>query len=381
VLQIAFPPLALTPCPAIIALVAATEHEGDLENATDDAWNKGALTVSGASNNNEDVDEEIIVPCVYEHVVCVSSVAPPPPVPPAPAALTLVSAGLGHGKAVRVWAPGTLITTPSPPNSLASPAVAAGNSIATPIVSGALAVALAINPALGPKTLVDLLLSSSCASTQTLRIDGTMCVPSPDPLVDGRGYFDFLELIRQARVGASRPSLAPCSGGWDPDELAGVGDSKAAPIKVKKLEPMVGFKLIHGDKADLSIHALNQLPLPTVDVDWYDVRFAPDPVNPGNVSAFIVKLTLLIPDPSLGALTMDVFWRTPTGTGIFPLPPQYIVSTGTTASGDLTTLIKMRTDFDYLVRVSARSAASTNCYAGLALDVREIITVFPPPEE
>ena len=82
---------------------------------------------------------------------------------------------------------------------------------------------------------------------------------------------------------------------------------------------------------------------------------------------------------ALARLTMDVFWRKPNGAGIFPLPPQFIVSTGA-AGGDLTTVVKMRSDIDYLVRVSARTEASTNCYAGLAINIVEIISIFPRPE-
>jgi len=169
---------------------------------------------------------------VDDKVICVSSLA----TGSAPAPGTVVST-LGYGASVDVWAPSGIMVTQIPPSQTALPASPfSGTSSAAPIVAGALTIARAIAPALNPDGVASLLANSTCRSASPGRSDGTVCIPSADPRVGGKGYIDFLELVRQACIAAGRNSLRPCTGGWDAPERTGQGDTFGTALPLKPLD-------------------------------------------------------------------------------------------------------------------------------------------------
>lgn len=180
-------------CPEVMALFALASHIASMEDAINAAEKAGIVLVAGAGNTGEDVNEVIARPCVDDKVICASSLAT------GSAPGTIIGAN-NYGASVDVWAPSGIIVTQIPPSQTTVPTSPfGGTSSATPIVAGALAIARAIAPTLNPDGVASLLANSTCRSTMPGRSDGTVCIPSADPRVDGKGYLDFLELVRLAR--------------------------------------------------------------------------------------------------------------------------------------------------------------------------------------
>ena len=252
-----------------------------------------------------------------------------------------------------------------------------GTSNAAPIVAGALTIARAIAPTLNSDGVASLLANSTCRSASPGRSDGSVCIPSPDPRDDGKGYLDLLELIRRARIAAGRDPLAPCTGGWDAQERAGQGDTFDTALNLKPLNLWTtNQEVLFEGLRDLSIHALLGAASPLVgDEDWYRGSIEPKGiVSPSGGSwAIPVRIEVRVPvqDPSLGQLVVDVFCE-PEGGGA-PLPVPVISQLDSSAgSGMAVTTAVVRSDHAFLARVRAVAPLrDANCYAGLSVQILE----------
>lgn len=359
-------------CPEVTALFALASHIGSMEDAINAAEKAGIVLVAGAVNTAEDVDEVSMRPCVDDKVICVSSLA----TGSAPAPGAVVSTN-GYGASVDVWAPSRTIVTQVPPSQTTVPtAPFAGTSNATPIVAGALTIARAIAPALNPDGVASLLANSTCRSASPGRSDGTVCTPSTDPRVDGKGYLDFLELVRQARIAAGRNSLRPCTGGWDAQERAGQGDTFDTALPLKPLDLWTANQeVLFEGLPDLSIHALVGAASPLVgDEDWYRGSIEPKGIaSPSGGWAKPVRIEARVPvqDPSLGRLVVDVFCE-PEGGGA-PLPVPVISQLDSSAGGGIAvTTAVVRSDHAFFARVRAVAPVrDANCYRGLSVQILE----------
>jgi len=355
-------------CPEAVALFALASHIASMEDAINGAAKAGIVLVASAGNINEDVDEVIRRPCVDDKVICVSSLAM------GPATGTVVST-LGYGASVDVWAPSGVIVTQIPPSQTTVPTSPfGGTSSAAPIVAGALTMARAIAPTLNPDGIAGVLAGSTCRSAMPGRADGTVCIPSADPRVGGKGYLDLLELIRQARLAAGRDPLTPCTGGWDTPERAGQGDTFGTAFPLKPLDLWnTNQEVLFEGVPDLSIHALVGAASPAVgDEDWYRGSFEPKGIPSSGGFAKPVRIEVRVPvqDPSVGRLIVDVFCE-PEGGGA-PLPVPAISQDSSAGGGTATTTAVVRSDHAFFARVRAvRPVLDANCYRALSVQILE----------
>ncbi|HEY7192342.1 MAG TPA: S8/S53 family peptidase [Gemmatimonadales bacterium] len=360
-LPLIFPLLSTYACPELAALAALATHIGVLHGAINSAYTSGgAVIVAGASNVDEDVDDASIHPCVSSHVVCISGLK----VDAATKGVT-VADNTGYGPSVLVWAPRTLFVTPVPPDSTSAPIVFDGNSGSAPLVSGALAVVRAIAPTLTNGEVVNVLVSSTCSSRHPRRMDGTNCAPSANGNVDGKGYLDFLELIRQARHRAKLDPLVPCTGGWDAAERLSKNDTAATALPLAPLAPTLHSTVSFTGDRDLSIHAFSSTL--NSEEDWYAITFSPQQIG-SQALGFLVEVRVPVQDPSLGRLIVDIFQKGPAG--IKSVPPHSQVDS---TDGFAVTQAIVRTDVVYFARVTAvfPVTRSANCYAGVSAKVLE----------
>lgn len=364
VILAALVPASQLTCAELAVLVGVVANLSSLQAAINTAENAGAVVVAAAGNNKEEVDDDIVVPCTLAKVVCVGALD----VDPGKFAPKARDSS-GAGQSVRVWAPGTAITTmPEPSNQNAGVNSINGTSPATAIVSGSLALVRSINPVLSPQGVRDVLAAANCPGTFGFaRIGGGTCTKSNDAKVNQAGYLDFLELLRRARDGAGKLHLTPCTGGWDSDEgPSSNDDTPATAIALSSVPAVTGAFVEYAGSGDLSIHGLTGTISP--EVDWYKLTFQPTPLPLG----FNVQVIVPVPDPVLGILRVDLFRTDPTnppGPPI-PVPPTFIQPS---SSGIAEVRAVARTDATYYARVATVSGHKddTNCYTKVRFEVKD----------
>lgn len=375
VIALLFPVLSALTCAEIAALVAIVgPNDSMFEQAVLEATQKDAIVVVGASNDDEDQADVLTRPCTFGAALCVSSVA----TGAGSGAPVVRASGRGFGAAVRVFAPDAAWVTPDPDTGGAI-SQKAGTSIATGWVSGMLAVARAIAPALPRDQILDLLAKSTCSSAHPGRRWGSACWSSPDASVDASGYVDYLELVRRAREAAGRHELLPCSGGWDAAEVNGRTDSAQTALELPALrwDQLQREVELEGDR-DRSIHGFG----PVVDdEDWYHLEFTPrtQPGPTGPVAqGVLVVVSVRVQDKALGRLSVSIY-REPIASPV-QVPAQSAQHDSST--GVATYQAVLRTDRNYFIKVSTSAIDSresqSNCYETVSAKVLE---KFPLPEQ
>ncbi len=170
-----------------------------VQDAATYAWNKGAVLVGAAGNNNR---EERFYPASMNHVISVSATQPQDE----------FSHWSSHGPAVDVSAPGSSVLTTNctastcPHPDWGSHTYISGTSFATPNVAGVVALIRAKNPTWTPQQVVDRLYAT----------------------VDDLGYAGFDNRYGRGRVNAYRAlgasvaaSSRPAGDGLEPNNILG----------------------------------------------------------------------------------------------------------------------------------------------------------------
>jgi hypothetical protein len=264
-----------------------------------------------------------------------------------------------------------------------------GTSFGAPMVSGALALALSINPLLTTDEARTLLRDSACRSANPKRQDGSMCTPSTDSEVDKAGYIDLLELVRLARRSAGKNPLLACTGGWDAEEAKDTTDDFKSAISLPTLGPAIhGMSEYKSIKPDLSIHKIRTTPTPTSDEDWYKVSFKP--TASGSVEGFVAKFSFHVDDPALGILFVDLFQSDPCGGPPVPVAATDVMQTANSQSGagEASVTARVRSDLSYFMRVfggiqvSGLRVYGGNCYNKVRAEVMDIgaVSLLPPQQ-
>ena len=156
------------------------------DDAVEEAANKGIIPIAGAGNNNEDVEDEDIIPCKYTGVICVGAIG-----------TDKRRAGFSnHGSRVDIWAPGVNLVMTTDPSTGTAPGVAlprgTGTSASAPFVSGIVAMMKAIDRTITRNQV-----------RNTLRSEAT---PSSDPQVKP-GYVNAVRVINRTLAGKT-PNVA-----------------------------------------------------------------------------------------------------------------------------------------------------------------------------
>src|SRR5262245_2546942 len=374
----AYPGLRL-PCAVIVTLATLLENETALEKAIEDAEKKGAVVVAAAGNADlssgevpVDVSDVHRVPCILKYVICVGALNSGSTAP-----FILRAPFSGFGDFVNVWAPGTFLAiSPTPDRPLPTVLnpnlpVTSGTSVATPIVSGSLALARALAPGLMPAQIRKLLADSNCKTGGTGRVAGADCKITGDPEIDTKGYLDALELVRRARTEAGRPSLGLCTGGFGSDERGAANCPPAKGVGVAALPGLAGFDTAYSLLADgdLVVHALRN-PI-ELDDDWYKITM--EPRCPA--TAFVATVTVPVPDPSLGSLIVNVF----SSESLVPVPIISVCSpvTSSWCLDRIDTTLILQSDATYFVQVTARNFTQTNCYSRIKVRLHNLVTPNP----
>ncbi|HUH95157.1 MAG TPA: S8/S53 family peptidase [Casimicrobiaceae bacterium] len=378
-LQIMFPPLSAIPCADIAALITLGEALNAVSGPVKDAEARGVLLVATASDDTSaDANDARTVPCTLRNVICVGG----------------IDTGLkrlgAKGSSISIYAPAIGVRTMQLPNQPPGTTITGvGTSFAAPIVSGALALALSINPLLTTDEARTLLRDSACRSANPRRQDGSMCAPSTDAEVDKVGYIDLLELVRLARRSAGKNPLLACTGGWDGEEANDASDDFKSAISLPTLKPAIhGLSEYKSVKPDLSIHKIRTTPSATSDEDWYKVSFGP--TASGSPEGFVAKFGLHVDDPSLGILFVEL-WRSNACGG----PPIRVVpadvmqeANSQSGAGEASVTARVRSDLSYFMRVfggiqvSGLRVYGGNCYNKVRAEVMDIgaVPLLPPQE-
>ena len=187
-----------------------------VQDAATYAWNKGAVLVGAAGNNNR---EESFYPASLEHVISVSATQPQDE----------FSHWSSYGPAVDVSAPGSSVLTTNciasicPHPEWGSHTYISGTSFATPNVAGVVALIRARNPTWTPQQVVDRLFATvddlgfagwdnryGRGRVNAYRALGASVAPSPRPAGDGLETNNTLRAARLIPLGtATRPSIYP----------------------------------------------------------------------------------------------------------------------------------------------------------------------------
>jgi thermitase len=125
--------------------LGGTSSSRTLESAVNYAYSKGSLLIAAAGNNGNSTP---VYPAAYTNVVAVSALNKADTLP----------SWSNYGSYVALSAPGESITTTWPGNSYVT---ISGTSFSSPVVAGAAALALSVNPALSNKSATDLLLATA----------------------------------------------------------------------------------------------------------------------------------------------------------------------------------------------------------------------------
>jgi hypothetical protein len=292
------------------------------------------------------------------------------------------------GSSISIYAPAIGVRTMQFPGQPPGTTITGtGTSFGAPIVSGALALALSINPLLTTDEARTLLRDSACRSANPKRQDGSMCTPSTDADVDKVGYVDLLELVRLARRSAGKNPLLACTGGWDAEESKDATDDFKSAIALPTLGPAIhGVSEYKSVKPDLSIHKIRTTPSPTSDEDWYKVSFGP--TASGSTEGFVAKFGFHVDDPSLGILFVDLLQSNKCGGPPVPVAVGDIMQQANSQSGvgEASVTARVRSDLSYFMRVfggiqvSGLRVYGGNCYNKVRAEVMDIgaVPVLPP---
>ncbi len=187
-----------------------------VQDAVTYAWNKGAVLVGAAGNNNR---EESFYPASLNHVISVSATQP----------RDEFSHWSSYGPAVDVSAPGSSVLTTNciasscPHASWGSHTYISGTSFATPNVAGVVALIRARNPAWTPQQVVDRLYATvddlgytgfdnryGRGRVNAYRALGASVAASPRPAGDGLETNDSLDAARWIPLEtATLPTIYP----------------------------------------------------------------------------------------------------------------------------------------------------------------------------
>jgi hypothetical protein len=378
-LQIMFPELSAIPCADIAGLITLGLALNAVSGPVKDAEAKGLLLVNAASDDSsEDVNDAGMIPCTLRNVICVGG----------------MDAGLkrfgSKGSSISIYAPARGVRTMqfpgAPPTARAQ---GEGTSFGAPMVSGALALALSINPLLTTDEARTLLRDSACRSANPTRLDGSSCTPSTDAEVDKVGYIDLLELVRRARHSAGKNPLLACTGGWDAEESKDATDDFNSAIVLPALNPAIhGVSDYKSIKPDLSIHKIRTTPMPTSDEDWYKIAFAA--TASGSPEGFVAKFSIHVDDPSLGILFVELFQSDPCGGPPVRVADANVMQTVNSQSGagEASVTARVRSDLSFFMRVfggiqvSGLRVFGGNCYNKVHAEVMDIgaVPLLPPQQ-
>src|SRR5689334_1505352 len=377
-LQIMFPALGAIPCADIAVLITIGEALDAVSGPVKDAEARGLLVVATASDDaSEDANDARTVPCTLRNVICVGGID---------TGLKRIGA---KGSSISIYAPAIGVRTMQFPDQPPGTTITGvGTSFAAPIVSGALALALSINPLLTTDEARTLLRDSACRSANPNRQDGSACSPSPDAEVDKVGYIDLLELVRLARRSAAQSPLLACTGGWDGEEANDATDDFNSAISLPPLDPAIhGVSDYKSIKPDLSIHKIRTTPMPTSDEDWYKVSFGP--TASGSPEGFVAKFSFHVEDPSLGILFAEL-WQSDPCKG----PPVRVADAdlmqavnSQSGAGEASVTARVRSDLSYFMRVfggiqvSGLRIYGGNCYNKVRAEVMDIGRLPPLPPQ
>jgi len=182
-----------------------------LDDALEEAANKGIIPIAAAGNDDEGVEDNDVVPCKESGVICVGAIGPD----------KRRASFSNYGSRVDIWAPGEVVKATFTPNTGSAPGTpvpnTAGTSVASPFVAGIVALMKAINPALTRNEI-----------RNTLRAQAT---PSTDVRVTP-GYVNAIKTISRSVTNAPVLSASQFFGTWVKwhdyfgyrDEFVSVGD-------------------------------------------------------------------------------------------------------------------------------------------------------------
>jgi type VII secretion-associated serine protease mycosin len=196
--------------------VGGFPYSQDVQNAVTYAWNKGAVLVGAAGNNNR---EESFYPASLNQVISVSATQPQDE----------FSHWSSYGPAVDVSAPGSSVLTTNciastcPHPEWGSHTYISGTSFAAPNVAGVVALIRATYPTWTPQQVVDRLYATvddlgyagwdnryGRGRVNAYRALGASVAPSPRPAGDGLETNDTLGSARAIPLGsATWPSIYP----------------------------------------------------------------------------------------------------------------------------------------------------------------------------
>ena len=303
-------------CAVVLDLLDLFANVPALFLAINGAVKNGVVVVAAAGNDGKDAGSEKVVPCVWPDVVCVGG-------------LDLISgndlvAGDGDSGGVRLRRAALVVGAGHRSRQLRHPEAQRRSRRTAPARRPRSRAAWCrssgrsrrISPGLQVRQL---LADAVCKSGHTARhrrqqlhsLAWMRCV-------NANGYLDVLDALHRARAAAELLSLAGCSGGWD--QLVAPNDNPALPCDI----PGVPFTWAasgqlgqwsddaHGEAARRSPPTDN----PTASGTRCGSTRAPSRRTRRRRSTSSCKLR--VPDPTLGALTMEVFAITSGGQGNNP---------------------------------------------------------------
>jgi hypothetical protein len=349
-----------------------------LELAVNQALAAGVVVVSAAGNKPENATDKKTVPCVWPGVVCVGAldISGGDLVP----GVWGPDSSSAFGPALSFWAPGTGVggfPTPAPVSTASN-----GTSPAAAFTSGVASIVRSIAPNLSGAHVRQLLADAVCRTGHTTRVNGANCTPSANATVDANGYLDVLDVLHRARAAANMVDLTRCTGGWD--QLNSPNDLPQNP----RLIPGVPFTWAPSGQlgqwsGDATVKSPRFTPNDQPDGQWYSVSFNQSTIPLNAPPALNIKLELRVPDPSLGALTMEVFAVTASGPPpVLKVNNPYHVVDSTSGNGTAEWRGYMGVKKQYLVHVIATQpeGQNNNCFDRLTVTSMEGFG-NPPPRE
>ncbi|MCP4688416.1 MAG: SUMF1/EgtB/PvdO family nonheme iron enzyme [Desulfobacterales bacterium] len=231
----------------IITEDGGIDYTGPLRDAVREALMAGVLVVAAAGNDGDDLGDLRFIPCEIGGVMCVSSVSFS-----CNAAACFNHRNVNHGGGVNIWAPdGLEVWAPAAGDAAAPfPAIERephGTSIATPYVSGVLAMVKALYPA-SDRDMFDhiaahsLLATAAWSDVETSWHEPTVRVSTSDRVNSGGGLINAYETVR---LGAIRRGWSEEE--WRLDEHE-PNDEPAAPTPIGLGETLSGVLSSDADR-------------------------------------------------------------------------------------------------------------------------------------
>jgi hypothetical protein len=339
-----------------------------LELAIANTVGAGVVVVTSAGNDGSNATSKKTVPCIWPGVVCVGAldISGGDLVP----GMWGPNSSSAFGSALSFWAPGTGVGSfPTPKKQTSSN----GTSPAAAFTSGVVLIVRSIAPNLSGAQVRQLLADAVCRTGHTTRINGSNCTPSGNGMVDANGYLDVLDALHRARAAANMVDLTRCSGGWDqlnsPNDLP--QSARTIPGVPFTWSPSGQLGQWVGD-ATVKSPRLTADGQP--DGQWYAVSFNQSTIPLNAPPALNIKLELRVPDPSLGALTLQVFAITAPGSPpSLKLTNPYAVVDSNAGNGTAEWRGYMGVKKQYLVHVVATQpeGQNNNCFDRLTVTSME----------